>query len=191
MPSAQELLESVEGSEDVAYLLSSDLRIVSVNEGFWRFARENGARGLAETLGRQSVFVGVSPPLRDFYLLGFERARATGKPWDHEYECSSPERFRRFRMTVYPVERGSYVVIHSRLIETAHSGAVCAPRDALYVRQGLIKMCSHCRRVENPEALESWDWVPDYVSRPPHRVSHGLCPPCAAFYWSDGPAASL
>lgn len=185
MPTAKELLDSVQGSDDVAYLLSSDFRILSVNEGFWRFAQANGAIGLAESLGRQSIFVGVPQPLRDFYIGGFERARATGKPWEHEYECSSPERFRRFHMTVYWVEQDKYVVVHSRRIESAHSRLECAPSDARYVRDGVIKMCSHCRRVENPEGHESWDWVPDYVRQPTPRISHGLCPPCGAFYWGS------
>lgn len=36
-----------------------------------------------------------------------------------------------------------------------------------------------------PNERDTWDWVPAYVEGPPPSTSHGLCPPCAADYYSD------
>jgi len=189
MPSADALMASVASSDDSAYLLTSDFQILNVNAAFLRFAEANGGSQLLDKLGAAPIFAAMSQPLRELYLAAFRGVQAAAQPWEHEYECSSATLFRRFHMTVYPVELGRLVVIHARRIEAAHSRPPCPRADAIYVRDGVIKMCSNCRRVQNPQTGERWDWVPGYLSRPTHTVSHGLCAPCAAFYWADTPTA--
>src|SRR5689334_7135711 len=103
MPSAEELMSSVAKSDDSAYLLTSDCRVLSVNAGFLRFAEANGGSQLLDKLGTAPIFAAMSQPLRDLYLAAFKRVQASREPWEHEYECSSANWFRRFRMTVYPV----------------------------------------------------------------------------------------
>jgi hypothetical protein len=184
VPTLDDIMRSVADSEDSAYAFSSDFRIVRVNAGFARFARENGGGTLADEWYGRSVIDAMAAVLRPFYVAAFENAWATGQPWEHEYECSGPQTYRRFRLIAYPMERALMAAIHSRTVEMAHDRPLCAPDARTYEVDGFIRMCSHCRRVHNPRAGERWDWVPDYLSPGTRNVSHGLCKPCAEFYWS-------
>jgi len=185
MPSADELFYSVADSEHAAYLLDPALNLVRVNTGFLRFAAENGGGDLLEAWQGRSILEAVPSVLRSFFVAGFERVRATGTPWEHDYECSSPTLYRCFRMIVYPVTGDSLFVIHSLRVEVSHTRTAHAPDAQVYQWDGFIHVCANCRRVENPHGSERWDWVPAYLERPPINVSHGLCKPCAAFYWAD------
>jgi hypothetical protein len=173
-----ELLES----DDSAYVLSHDLRLVAVNAGFRRFASQNGADGLGErSLGLAMASV-IGPVLSGFYLAGFKRALLTGQHWEHDYECSSGELFRLCRMLVQPVDGGALVVVHSVRFETPHTREVRAPEAARYVANGQVRMCAHCRRVEETLLHERWDWVPAYLRAEASMRRYCLCPTCAPLY---------
>ena len=38
-------------------------------------------------------------------------------------------------------------------------------------------MCMHCRRTRRTEEGDIWDWVPEFLAKPPDNVSHGLNSP--------------
>jgi PAS fold len=179
-------LEPLRESDDSVFVLSRDLRIVRTNAGYARFANDNGG---AEALGRSrhgmNVLDAISPPLRAFYARVFAEALSSGERAELDYECSSPARFRRFRMVVYPIDGEFLVVVNSLVSETEHAETPYAPSDATYAVEGLVTMCGHCRRVRRPGAVRRWDWVPAYVATPGANISHGLCDACAAFYYGD------
>ena len=171
--------------DDTSYLLSDTYRILQVNRAWTRFALANGG---AEMLGRwgrgASALDAVSEDLRGFYRALFDTALATGERREHDYECSSDQVLRRFRMFVLPVAPAFLVVMHTLRVEVAHERTAMAADDATYAHGGIIRMCSHCRRVRVAgPAMEAWHWVPDYVARMPANVSHGLCAPCAQVYY--------
>jgi hypothetical protein len=175
-------MTALAASDDSAYLLSSEYKILEVNAGFRRFARENGGTESIERWRHESVLAAVSGPLRAFFAAAFERVRRVGQPWMHAYACNSAERVRNFGMTVYPLG-DQLVVVHALRFEGPHTELACAPDVRSYVREGTIMMCSHCRRVRNVSGEKRWDWVPAYLLCAPAAVSHGLCEPCAQFYW--------
>ncbi|MDB4988999.1 MAG: hypothetical protein JWN04_4177 [Myxococcaceae bacterium] len=179
---AAALMASVADSDDSAYLLSRDDELVEVNAGFLRFAQENGGAASLEAWRNQPVLSAIAEPLRAFFGAAFKRVRETGTPWEYQYECSSPARLRTFHMTVYPGGT-DLVVVHSLRVDSPHTRLASAPDDGRYVQNGLIRMCSNCRRVQNRLGHKRWDWVPAYLQRAPVTVSHGLCDPCARFYW--------
>jgi hypothetical protein len=179
---AADLMASVADGADPAYRLSRDYRLLEVNEAFRRFARDNGGAEMLEHLHDMSALTAISGPLREYFAETFERVRKLGTPWHHEYACSSPERARTFHMIIYPAGE-EFVVVHSCTAEGPHTTHPCAPDAELYVREGQIKLCSHCRRVQNHSEPRRWDWVPSYLQQAPADVSHGLCEPCTQFYW--------
>lgn len=181
-PTAEKLMASVADSDDSAYLLSGDNRLLEVNAGYLKFARQNARSDVVDRWRHESVIGAVSGPLRAFFDAAWERVRQSTTPWEHLYECNSPELARSFRMTVYPVG-GHLVVVHSLCCERPALFPSCAADDRVYVQRGQIRMCSNCRRVYNPNGNKRWDWVPAYVQSAPVVVSHGLCEPCAQFYW--------
>jgi len=105
------------------------------------------------------------------------------------YECSSDETYRRYHMHVMrkdvPGEGPFLVVVNSLVVERPHE----RPRARFDLRilrgeNGLITMCSHCRRVELPKVRDAWVWVPELVVKMPLDVSHGVCPVCFDIHYN-------
>ena len=107
-------------------------------------------------------------------------ALSEGNPWSHEYECSSPDQFRKFHMIVYPLKDGrGGLVVNSLVIEKPHDPkhrpAHAAELGCYTDEHGSLHQCMHCRRARRNTALDQWDWVPAWVAQSPPNTSHGLC----------------
>lgn len=180
--------EAVAHSADTAFVLSADWKLLRINEGWKRFARENGGEGVLERWPEGSSIEGViSTELWPFYRDAFARVHTTGDHWEHDYECSSADAYRSMHMVVYPVERGAVLVISTPTVVRAHLREAVSP-DRYRQKTGLIVACSHCRRFRSPADASSWHWVPDYLRAPPRNVSHGVCPACVVHYYPEHPA---
>lgn len=166
-----------------------NLRIAYVNPAWGCFALENGANtdfishwGIGRSLPEAIV-----PALRSFYVLHYQHCLKTGKPWRHNYECSSPEQFRLFRHEAFSIAGDGLVVVHSLRIERPHDREIMLPFETNYREvNGLIRQCAYCRRTCRAGNHNAWDWVPEYVRHPPERLTHGICPPCAGYYFEMG-----
>jgi hypothetical protein len=168
--------------------LSDDLRLSYLSPAWFRFAAANGGepRISAEwPLGR-SIAESWPFPYRDFYEARYRATLRTRCVWTHEYECSAPDANRTFHQIVYPVPAGLLVVHSQRVVLGA--GAPPDERNtadpARYVgADGIVSQCMHCRRVRRAGAVECWDWIPEWATRPPTSTSHGLCETCFRFYY--------
>ena len=149
----REVLASYAGA---VYGLWPDLRLAFMNEAWFRFARANGAPddfdrrwGLGSSLSDA-----IPPALREAYVERLESCLATGRPWSHEYECSSATMHRTFYQTVHSLKDGAgLLVVNALKVERAHSSSreVSEPSAELYRGEsGLISQCAHCRMVKNP-----------------------------------------
>jgi len=178
-------MRQLERRRDSACGLWPDLSIAYVNPAWHRFAREN--RGDPEVSERwcegAALLEAIDRPLRAFYEEHLLQTLAEGKAWQHEYECSSPQIHRRFRLTAEPLEEGEgLLLVHSCLAARPHDEAtrpVLPPHGALYTDgDGLMTQCIHCRRMRRCGPAERWDWVPAWVAHVPDNASGGLCPAC-------------
>lgn len=167
--------------------LFPDFRVGFWNDAAARFYAVNGGEGGLQ-LGVSVVDVVADPRLRSFYRDLFLTVQNCGAPADHDYECSSPQTYRRFRLRVYPLPEDGLLLRHLLTVEQPHPRA-SAPRDERIYRDdnGFIVQCSHCRCTRRADDRATWDWVPDYVARMPPETSHGLCKPCFRHYF---PAAA-
>lgn len=173
------IMSELATSSDTAYVTTRDLRIVRTNDGWTRFALANGGEATPQRCQPGYRIDDALPAsLRDFYIAAFERAFAARRPFEHDYECSSADVLRRMRMIVYPIADSFLLFVHSVRFEEEH---VRIPAEMPSSHAGLPTMCAHCRRVRGPNG--SWLWVPAFVASPPPNVSHGLCEPCAEFYY--------
>jgi hypothetical protein len=78
------------------------------------------------------------------------------------------------------------VVINSLVLEQEQQRqAFRDDSQALREENGLITMCSHCRRTRLPNAVDTWVWIPDLVRRMPMDVSHGICPVCFDIHYGE------
>ncbi len=184
MPSIIEVARALAGSDDTGFVLSRDLTLVRTNPAWTRFATANGGTEMLDRYGRgSSVLQAIPAILRPFYEQGYARALATKERWEHDYECSSPDRYRRFRMLVYPIDSQFLAVVNASIIDVAHDREPSPADAARYTTDGVIAMCSHCRRVRNPAGVRRWDWVPRFVALQPPNLSHGLCDACTPIYF--------
>ncbi|NQU38585.1 MAG: hypothetical protein HQ523_01395 [Lentisphaerae bacterium] len=183
-------LETLERDPHSIFALSPDLWLIYLNPAWFVFAKENsGNPGISERFAIGTpVLSAISATLRPFYSSAYRETLLTGTVWHHDYECSSPERFRLYHQTAYPLHNRQGILVINSLTEEGAQSAETRPvhkpdREKYMGQNGLITQCANCRRVQrlSPETL--WDWVPDWVRRMPMNTTGGLCPICYDFYW--------
>lgn len=183
-------LESLERHSGSIVGLFADHTIGYLNPAWYEFAHAN--RGSADLTERwdlgDSMLLAIGRELLPFYLQGLGDCQQSGKPWQHEYECSSADTLRRFQMKVYPLSpSGELLIVHSLLVEQPHDPAErqpAAPLEVCYRNpRGMIAQCPECRRCQSVQDRERWDWVPDWVRCAPANVEEKLCPVCRDYYY--------
>lgn len=179
----------VEADHSIIFMLDPNLRIVYCNAAWDLFAsRNNGVSLLRSAVSGTAVLDAIPEPLKSFYARHFAQVAAMGTPWEHDYECSSPDLYRLFHMRVLPLSDSYLLVENSLRFEEPHGpDRPSMPADpSLYLnKHGMLTMCSHCRRTRRVTSEHQWDWVQPYVGKPPGSVSHGLCLNCRAFFYPE------
>jgi len=180
---------ALDASPHACFALTESLNFSYCNPAWDQFASENQGSPavLAKSVLHKSFLDFVPEQLKAHYAGLFQRARATGRVQSHDYECSSPQKFRVYRMQVYPLrERFGFLVMNSLRAEREHTRAAHEPDDARYRdKTGLICMCANCRRSRRIDHPVTWDWVPAYVGAVRKDVSHGVCPFCLEYYYGQ------
>jgi len=187
-------LESLNNHPSTVYGLDSDLNIAYLNPAWFKFADENGNKIFVTnewSLGK-NIFDSIPDVLEPFYRDLFESALNDKKSSitlrQSEYECSSPELYRRFSMHIYPMGNEGIVVVHSLLIEEPYisspANGVISLDEVHYIdKNEIVHQCANCRRIKNLNDKERWDWIPKYIKEPHPKTSHGICPPCMQHYY--------
>lgn len=182
------IVQALERSPAVSFILDPDHRIIHCNPSWSAFAATNGAPQLAgENSIGLNIFEAIPGVLKTFYSDAFARARTLGV-WEVSYECSSPDRFRMYRMRVHALTDRNWLIVTNPLIYESPHRKVAAADSKLYVQSnGLITMCAHCRCSQRVDLKEQWDFVPDYLRLQKQTslvVSHSFCPVCYAYFYS-------
>lgn len=183
------LLDELEASAHTVIGLRLDLTIGYRNGAWSRFAADNGAPELEGWSG-PSITALFAPPIRSFYEALFSEVQQTGEPKTHDYECSSPQSYRMFRLRVLPLSGGALLLQHHLTVEQPHTRTVRTPSEDIYRSDhGIITQCCHCRCTRRAMQPETWDWVPVYLDRTLEGISHGLCGLCFRHYYPQLVAA--
>jgi hypothetical protein len=186
-PSLADLsLEALEESQDVVYVLDREYRLRGYNSAWVQFARVNDGSDVIDRfpLGCDVMAV-IDESLQPFYRRGYGLALECRDRFDCEYECSSPDVFRLYVQSAYPLGDGSGLLItnHCRLEEPfpPDAGVCFGPRHV--DDNGNIIQCCHCRKIRDHSATEKWDWIPELIRQPRKEISHSLCLHCLHFYY--------
>jgi hypothetical protein len=177
-----------EESADTIYGLWSDFSLAYTNPRWATFALENDGAAISDDWGLgRSVLESCGEALEPFYARAWRRALREGRPWLHRYMCSSPTSRRWFVMRVLPIADRALLVSNSLLVETSLAAGF-APSDESAYRSpdGLVRQCSHCRRVRAVDSAtpDRWDFVPQLLAfRRSASVSHVLCPLCLSYHY--------
>ena len=185
-PSFRQVAAKIKETPAVSYVLDADLAFVYCNPAWDHFAIENGAPGLAEgTILGSPLFAVIPDELRPLYANAFAHVRQTGEVWQCTYECSSPQKFRQFRMRIHWLIPDLFLVTNTLAIEAAHANISNGNLDGYLSPGGAISMCSHCRCTRRIDAPEQWDFVPTHLELSPKvaKISHGLCPICRTYFY--------
>ncbi len=181
--------KTIEDSKDVIFGLSKNLELIYFNESWREFYIANCEECqdilLKFPLGTpfENAILG---DLKDYYKIQYAKVLTNLKVWKHEYECSSPNVFRVFLQSVYPLKNGAgLIVVNSLKIECKKSDCTSQIHNSIdYVHNtGLITQCSHCKRTQRVNDLEIWDWVPQFIVNMPSNTSHSICPICYDYHW--------
>lgn len=198
-PKLKEFIEGedilgMNGSPNTIYAVWSDLRIAYLNDAWFEFARANETDdeffdrfGLgssidfaAENLSNRRFVEAIRASLAD------QRARVS------YYECPSPQNYRLMQVTFLPISEDVCIVSNAGVVTTSHVEAGRNPQvghiDEYMNEDGMVAMCSSCRRVRDPDSAGTWVFVPAFVENPIELVTHTLCESCNTWWLS--PAAS-
>ena len=183
-------LETLENDPNSIFGLSSDLTFNYLNPAWFNFSEENeGEPAISERFGLGThIGDALSGTAREYYLDAFQRILQKGEVWHHDYECSSPTKFRLYHQSVYPLyKRSGLVVVNSLVTEQPFDESVRISRPPigkLYTQEtGFIVQCSNCRRVQCAPQQDVWDWVPAWIKHMPENTSHSICPICFEYYY--------
>jgi hypothetical protein len=178
-------VRALERNPSIIYILDRSFRICFCNLAWDHFANQNGGTDwLRERVTDSSCMDAISPLLRTFYEAAFRWVIRTQKPWEHDYECSSPENSRVFHMRVLPLHGERLLIENSLLVESPHKPGG-PPDTARHIAEdGQIAMCGNCRRVLAHDAAGKpiWEWVPAYLVSLPAPVNYGFCDTCLPYY---------
>ncbi|WP_339661855.1 hypothetical protein [uncultured Polaribacter sp.] len=183
--------KTLEESKHLIYVLSEELNLLYVNPIWIHFAKNNGGKDslLKEIpLGEYITNAFTGNRIKKFYTENYLKVLETGKPWHHEYECSSKEEFREFHQGAYPVKDGKCIIVINTLIVHLPMHQKRLKKfnvsDKRYVdTTGFVTQCSNCKCTQRIEEPEIWDWVPEWVVKTPNNSSHSICPTCFDYYW--------
>ena len=185
--------DAFDRSKDVVWIVDAQQRICYCNPAWDRFALNNGGdNAVAERVVGADLMSFIPTELHDFYQRAMDETRRSNTIFDVDFECSSAELYRLLHMMILPVQRsGELVFVSSPRREFPHSAElVCPAHWENYANSdGIITMCCHCRRTRRCVESQVWDWVPDFLT--PEKVhgnlqiSHGMCPICVSYFYSD------
>jgi hypothetical protein len=187
-------LAALEEHESTIIGVDEALGIGYLNAAWFRFSAANGGDPAISArwgLGA-SIWPAIPAPLQPFYRQFFSSARslnhAPTHPMTHEYECSSADVYRRLVLAVYPLrDDHGLLLVHSLRVQRPHDPherSAQEPDASRYAHpDGMIRQCSHCRRVQLAADLKAWHWIPEWVRSCPGNTSHSLCPVCLDYYY--------
>lgn len=183
-------LETLEMDANPIFGLATNLTLNYLNPAWFTFATENeGEPAISEKFHLGADIGGAMiGSARDYYLDIFQKIIQTGEVWHHDYECSSPEKFRIYHQAVYPLHNHCGLIsVNSLVKEESHDETArkaCPPIVKIYTQDtGFITQCSNCRRVQRAAQQEVWDWVPAWVAHIPENCSHSFCQICFEYYY--------
>jgi hypothetical protein len=178
-------METLNRSPNVCLAVDPDINIFYVNRSYFEFANKNGGDKIEDDFGRGSnLLEAISGDQKDFYREFFNKCMGGTSMDTFEYECSSPEEFRLFKMFVYPLrDNNGLLMEHALIVEKEHDRPE-APYDKRYYidENGILHQCGHCRRVRHLTE-KRWDWCPTLMGF--ENTSHGICDICLDFYYPD------
>lgn len=170
--------------ETLSYAIDDQDRLIRVDEGFYRFAEENGWETVGDSLGRSLWDFVAGFDVQKLQRLLLKRVREGAGTVELPFRCDSPERRREMDIRI-AADRSGRVVQFAATLRTARDRPEPQPLLSASVRRGgdFLPMCAWCDRF-----LVRGEWVEVEVAAhtlelfrrtemPP--LDHSVCTACA------------
>lgn len=167
----------------VEYSIDEQNRLVSFNNNWNRFARENDSAHLtSEAIAGQSIFDHIAgESLRQLWQYIIENIRKKQSSAEFDFRCDSTEIKRFMKMHVWFHE--GRVNFSSTILRTKTAAGLRIFQPHAAHSAALILACSWCKKIKADEttwfepevAVEKLHLLENDL---PPNISHGICPEC-------------
>lgn len=183
-PVVEEATRTSEQQPSVVYRIDGDDKIVSVNDSWAQFAIDNDSAPLCDgvigsLLWDHIAGADVAQIYRDLFYHVRKKMISVSFP----FRCDSPDRFRRMRLEVLPLENEAieFRAVPEVIGRHARTIDLLRPRSSTKL-DSFMRICAWCKAIEvngtwTPleEAIDSTESL---LQEPFPRLSHGICDVC-------------
>lgn len=171
--------------ETLSYAIDDEDRLIRVDDGYYRFAAENGWEGAGDSLGRSLWDFVAGHEVKKLQRLLLRRVREGARGVELPFRCDGPDVAREMDIRIAADSSGRVVLFSARLLaeqEYEEPQPLLDP-DAPREEGDFLPMCAWCDRflvdgewVEVEEAAKRLELF--RRSRLP-TLDHGICPDCS------------
>lgn len=180
-------LDSISSSLDIIYIVDQEMCLKAYNRAWDSFARNNGGAHIMEQypLGAKITDVGEDA-LQRYIEKKYREAIAENTVFELDYECSSSQLLRIFRLNAYPLlDQKGLVISHHLVKECPHVEKRVEFSRQFENHNGIIVQCQNCRKIRDPNNSERWLWIPSLLAECLPNISHSICGRCLDHYYPD------
>jgi hypothetical protein len=170
--------------EALSYAIDDEDRLIRVDDGFYRFAEENGWEGAGASLGRSLWDFVAGHDVKKLQRLLLRRVREGARAVELPFRCDGPDYAREMNIRIAADSSGRVVLFSARLREEEEREAPqpLLDPDAPRAEGDLLTMCAWCDRFlvegEWVEVEEAARRLELFRRAEMPELDHGICPDC-------------
>jgi hypothetical protein len=171
--------------ETLSYAIDDQDRLIRVDDGYYRFAAENGWEGAGDSLGRSIWDFVAGYEVKKLQRLLLRRIRQGVRDVELTCRCDGPDVTREMDIRIAADKTGRVVLFSARLRaeeEREEPQPVLDP-DAPRDEGDFLPMCAWCDRFlvdgEWLEVEEAAKRLELFRRRKMPELDHGVCPACS------------
>jgi hypothetical protein len=168
-------------SSNTIYRVDKNYRITAFNAAYEEFAVRNGGTQILDRWGVGSSILDSAPRIVRKQIQQLYDQAFAGQVVELDYECHSPDQFRRFVMRLIP-DNETVIAEHSLIVNHPHHHILDLSLDLilkLYIQpNGMILACCNCRKLRSAHDPGRWDLVRAPIQQLPANLTHGICAVC-------------
>jgi hypothetical protein len=171
--------------ETLSYAIDDQDRLIKVDDGYYRFAEQNGWAGAGDSLGRSLWDFVAGHEVVKLQRLLLRRVREGARDIELPFRCDGPDVTREMDIRIAADRTGRVVLFSARLRaeedreEPQPLFDPGAPRDD----GDFLSMCAWCDRFlvdgEWVEVEEAAKRLELFRRREMPALDHGICPQCS------------
>ncbi len=171
--------------ETISYAIDDEDRLIRVDDGFYRFAEENGWDGAGDSLGRSLWDFVAGHEVKKLQRLLLRRVRENVRGIELPFRCDGPEVAREMDIRIAADKSGRVVLFSARLLDEEEREEPQPLFDPTAARDNddFLPMCAWCDRFlvagEWVEVEEAAKRLELFRRSAMPTLDHGICPDCS------------